>query len=190
MTAACYFLRVLTTSRAKYALAVTDKVLDIFGQDVAIGYDIGCAFSSTVAKSRILAAKATRLGLRMLVPAFHGHAHNRGCQISWHPLYIACAGIEDFETCKRVFSQSNALTSGTCHAPAFHRYQAIEEYFAFWDDDKYANLSASVCGSIFRIANTISFFLQVSSFMETTNNLSPSYRTKVPSYMPTIRHII
>ena len=50
-------------SRAKYALAVTDKILDVFGKNVAIGYDIGCTFSSTVVKSQLLAAKAACLGL-------------------------------------------------------------------------------------------------------------------------------
>jgi len=52
-------------------------------------------------------------------------------------MYIPGTGLEDFETCERVFSQSNALASGICHASTFHHYQAIEEYFGFWDEEKY-----------------------------------------------------
>ncbi|KIJ24801.1 hypothetical protein M422DRAFT_130151, partial [Sphaerobolus stellatus SS14] len=32
---------------AKYPLALTSQLIDLFGSDIAIGYDIGCAFSST-----------------------------------------------------------------------------------------------------------------------------------------------
>jgi hypothetical protein len=55
-------------------------------------------------------------------------------------MYISGVGLEDFETCERLFSISNALARGTRHASAFHQYQAIEEFFLFWDQDKYANL--------------------------------------------------
>ena len=75
------------------------------------------------------------------VPTFHGHAHNQACQLCWHPLYIASTGLKDFETSECVFSLSNVLASGTHHASAFHWHQAIEQHFAFWDEDKYANLS-------------------------------------------------
>jgi len=53
-------------------------------------------------------------------------------------MYIPGAGLEYFETCERVFSQLNTLASGICHASTFHCYQAIEEYFAFWDQEKYS----------------------------------------------------
>ncbi|KAH9947990.1 hypothetical protein B0H21DRAFT_708025 [Amylocystis lapponica] len=32
-----------------------------------------------------------------VVPAFHGHSHNRGCQVNWHPMYMEGVGKEDFE---------------------------------------------------------------------------------------------
>ena len=79
------------------------------------------------------------------MPLFHRHTHNRGCQLWWLPLYVSNAGLEDFETCEQVFTQSNALASSTQHASAFHRYQAIEEYFAFWDEAKYMNLGMLLC---------------------------------------------
>lgn len=131
-------------NRAKYPLALVNKLIDVYGADLAVGYDIGCAFSQTIGKSLQLAPKASQANLRMLVPSFHGHAHNRGCQLRWHPMYISGAGLEDFETCERVFSLSNALATSTRHASAFHRIQAIEEYFKFWDEDKYASLGKVV----------------------------------------------
>ena len=76
-----------------------------------------------------------------MVPSFHGHAHNRGCQLDWHPLYITDAGLEDFEACERVFSFSNLVAATVRNATAFHRHQAIEEVFKYWDEQKYANLS-------------------------------------------------
>ncbi|KAF8503855.1 hypothetical protein BU17DRAFT_19906, partial [Hysterangium stoloniferum] len=50
----------------------------------------------------------------------YGHAYCRLCQIDWHPSYIQGSGLEDFETCERVFSRSNALASSTRHASVFH----------------------------------------------------------------------
>ncbi|KAF8120559.1 hypothetical protein EV363DRAFT_1189218 [Boletus edulis] len=76
-----------------------------------------------------------------MVGAFHGHAHNRQCQLKWHPMYIPGTGHTEGEGCEHVFSASNALARGTRHASSFHRHQAIEQHFAFWDMDKYAALS-------------------------------------------------
>jgi hypothetical protein len=50
-------------------------------------------------------------------------------------------GHTEGEGCEHIFSSSNELARGTCHATPFHRHQAIEQHFAFWDDDKYAALS-------------------------------------------------
>ncbi|EPQ50029.1 hypothetical protein GLOTRDRAFT_21641, partial [Gloeophyllum trabeum ATCC 11539] len=125
---------------AKYPLATVNKILDVHGSDIACGFDIGCAFEKTLAKSS-LSPKVKDLRLRMVVGSFHGHAHNRGCQLGWHPLYVPGIGRADLEGCERVFSSSNALAPGTRHASKFHRHQAVEEHFAFWDADKYANLS-------------------------------------------------
>ncbi|KAF8578460.1 hypothetical protein K439DRAFT_1638825 [Ramaria rubella] len=126
---------------AKYGLAITDKILEALGDNIGEGDDIGCAFASTVNSSILLGDKACQRHLRMIVLAFHGHAHNRSCQLSWHPLYIPGLGLEDFETCERVFLQSNHLAAVTWHTSAFHCHQAIEEWAGFWDEDKYANLS-------------------------------------------------
>jgi len=78
----------------------------------------------------------------MVVPAFHGHAHNRLCQLSHHILMSEGFGLEDLETCECVFAGSNAVAHLTRHATPFHRRQFIDMYFRQWDADKYENLGA------------------------------------------------
>ena len=126
--------------RAKYPLAIVNRLIDILGQKVGCAYDIGCAFSQTLENSS-LSEKVKDALFRMMVGAFHGHAHNRTCQLSWHPLYIQGTGRTEGEGCEHVFSSSNDLARGTRHATRFHRHQSIEEHFNFWDKDKYVNLS-------------------------------------------------
>ncbi|KAJ8455915.1 hypothetical protein ONZ51_g12302 [Trametes cubensis] len=63
----------------KYPLAIVNKLVDTYGGDIKIGYDIACAFSKVLRKSSI-GAKVTALGVTGVVPAFHGHSHNRPCQ--------------------------------------------------------------------------------------------------------------
>jgi hypothetical protein len=46
-------------------------------------------------------------------------------------------GLEDFETCKQVFSASNALAGATQLATLFHRSQEILEHFDFQNQDKF-----------------------------------------------------
>ncbi|OBZ74097.1 hypothetical protein A0H81_06240 [Grifola frondosa] len=89
----------------KYPLAVVDRLIEMYGPNVKLGYDI---------------------------------CHNRGCQVLWHPMYMEGAGKEDFEGCERLFSESNALASGTRLATPFHRRQAIEQFFTFWGEQKHA----------------------------------------------------
>ncbi|KAI6113495.1 hypothetical protein EV401DRAFT_1982963 [Pisolithus croceorrhizus] len=66
--------------QSKYALAVTSKLLDTFGSDIGGGYNIGCRFKTTLGSS-ILGERARTLNYTSLVNAFHGHAHNRLCQL-------------------------------------------------------------------------------------------------------------
>jgi hypothetical protein len=108
----------------KYALAVLNCLFELYGPNLALGYDIACAFMKTVANSS-LAAKAKQLCLHGVVPAFHGHAHNRGCQVHWHPRYIPGLGIEDFEECERFFSGSNALAACTLNTTTASRFLNI-----------------------------------------------------------------
>ncbi|KAG6380278.1 hypothetical protein JVT61DRAFT_8380 [Boletus reticuloceps] len=125
---------------AKYPLAIIDRLLTVYGPDSGLAYGIGCAFATTLANS-VLGPQAWALNLHLMVGAFHGHAHNRQCQLKWHPMYIPGTRHTEGEGCEHVFSASNVLARGTQHANSFHRHQAIEQHFAFWDMDKYAALS-------------------------------------------------
>jgi hypothetical protein len=115
-------------------------LIDIFGQDLALGYDIGCRFKTTV--NNALGEKARLNRHTCLVGAFHGHAHNRLCQLSFLTTYVEGLGLEDLEGCERFFSKSNALASSTRYSSIFHRRQAIVEYSKHNDTfETYANLS-------------------------------------------------
>ena len=103
----------------KYALAITDNVLKRYGDDPCLGYDIMCAFIKTLLNSSLAKAikKQRFIGV---VPAFHGHAHNRRCQVNWHPMYTQGVGTEDFEECEQTFARSNELANCTRLATPFH----------------------------------------------------------------------
>lgn len=132
------------TRRAKYPLAIVDKLLSVYGANGGCAYDIGCTFAKTLETSS-LGPVAAELNLRMMVGSFHGHAHNRRCQLDWHPMYITGIGRTEGEGCEQVFSSSNDLARATRHASHFHRHQAIEDHFIFWNQDKYASLSKWRC---------------------------------------------
>jgi len=122
----------LSEFSAKYGLAVVNQLIDAFGAKIGCAYDIGCAFSKTLKNSSI-SQKAKDAAFRLMIGAFHGHAHNCHCQLQWHPLYIQGTGHSGGEGCEHVFSSSNDLAWSTCHATCFHRHQSIEEHFNFWD---------------------------------------------------------
>jgi len=147
------------STRAKYPLALLDRLMSVLGDKGGCAYDIGCAFAKTMAKSS-LGPCARALNLQMMVGAFHGHAHNRRCQLDWHPMYIDGTGHTEGEGCEHVFSASNELARSTRHATVFHRHQTIEEHFAFWDADKYASLSM-----IFPSSQTVTNFYVSRQFL-------------------------
>ncbi|KAH9924228.1 uncharacterized protein B0H18DRAFT_878076 [Fomitopsis serialis] len=134
----------------KYPLAIVAKMIDVYGNNIKLGYDIACAFTKTVETSSI-GAKARAARFSGVVAAFHGYSHNRGCQLDWHPLYMEGVGKEDFEGCERLFSESNALAVGTRLSTAFHRHQAIEEFFGHWAERKHVE-SASFIWNNYRQA--------------------------------------
>jgi hypothetical protein len=121
----------------KYPLAIVNRLFDQYGADIGLGYNIFCAFIKTLLNSS-LGAKAVALRLQGVVPAFHGHARNRACQVQWHPMYVEGVGLEDFEKCERTFYKSNELASITRLATPFHRQQQIDEHFSFHDLNKHA----------------------------------------------------
>lgn len=136
----------------KYPIAIVDRLLKLYGSDIRLAYDIMCAFMKTLAKSS-LGAKVLGLWLHGIVPAFHSHAHNPGCQIHWLPIYVEGAGLEDFEECKQTFSKSNGLASIMHLATPFHHHQQIDQHFMFHDDDKHA-ATIIFCASDYFIQGT------------------------------------
>ncbi|KAG1788605.1 hypothetical protein EV424DRAFT_1356054 [Suillus variegatus] len=125
---------------AKYGLAAVNKVLDVCGNDQAIGHDIACSSRKTIATSSI-GPKAKELRLQLVVNAFHGFSHNRRCQLENHPLYLTGLGIEDLETCERIFASSNSTAPLIRHASHFHWVQFLDLHFDKWGTDKYLELS-------------------------------------------------
>ncbi|KAF8344863.1 hypothetical protein F5887DRAFT_1061987 [Amanita rubescens] len=128
---------------AKYPLAIVNRLMNEVGNNIGCAYDIGCTFQKTVQNSS-LGAQAKAAELSFMVGAFHGYAHERACQLKWHPLYMKGTGRTEGEACEHIFSSSNDLARGTRHASRFHRHQAIDEHFKFWDQDKYAVLSTYI----------------------------------------------
>ncbi|KAJ7165247.1 hypothetical protein C8R46DRAFT_900786 [Mycena filopes] len=126
---------------AKYPLAIFNELLNSFDANMGAGYDIGCGHCTTLWNSS-LGHKALLKNFLMLVGAFHGHAHNRLCQLWFLATYITGLRLEDLEGCKRFFSASNKMAGAVRHATAFHRLQTITSYFAHSDShEAYANLS-------------------------------------------------
>lgn len=125
---------------AKYGLATIGKLLQVYGDDQAIGCDIACSFVKTINTSS-LSSTAQHHRLQMALNAFHGHAHGRICQLGFLPLYRKGLGLEDMETCERIFSASNAVGRLIRHGSYFHYLQYIDLHFQQWDEDKYCELS-------------------------------------------------
>ncbi|KAH7905207.1 hypothetical protein BJ138DRAFT_1018025 [Hygrophoropsis aurantiaca] len=126
---------------AKYPLAIVSKLIEVFGDGLGGGYDIGCRFKTTLNNSSVGPIARTN-NHTCLVPAFHGHAHRRLCQLFHLAVYSPGLGLEDLETCERTFSKSNALASSVRYTSAFHRQQAISLYFEHNDGyEIYANLT-------------------------------------------------
>ncbi|KAG1891712.1 uncharacterized protein F5891DRAFT_1131540 [Suillus fuscotomentosus] len=125
---------------AKYALTTTNKVLDVYGSNGVRGYNIGCSYQKTVDASSI-SVKAHSNHHHFIVNSFHGHAHNRCCQLQFHPLYQHGLGLEDLEMCECICSASNAIAPVIHHTSYFHWLQFINLHFQQWDSDWYLELS-------------------------------------------------
>jgi len=116
-------------------------MLDVFGIDLGGGYDIACSFCKTLDNSP-LGPKARENNHRSLVGAFHGHAHNRLCQLKNLTIYVDGVGLEDLEGNAWYFAFSNLLAPSVRHASTFHCRQAIANHTVYTDTFKtYQNLS-------------------------------------------------
>ncbi|KZT50692.1 hypothetical protein CALCODRAFT_422850, partial [Calocera cornea HHB12733] len=125
---------------AKYPISCLRKLLQVYGSDLALGYDIGCAHSGTVSRSQI-GSLAQSQKLRFYVGAFHGYAHNRRCQLGFHPRFLTTAGLEDFETNERLFSKQNLTAHLFRHSSTYHRHLTLDFFWTRWDEDRRASLA-------------------------------------------------
>ncbi|KAJ6632028.1 hypothetical protein B0H10DRAFT_2159559 [Mycena sp. CBHHK59/15] len=153
----------------KYPLAISNHLMDTYGEGYVLGYDIMCAFFKTLLHSS-LGAKTVALRLRGVVPAFHSHAHNQECQIGWHPLYVEGVGLEDFEECEHTFAKSNNRVSITRLSSPFHRQQQIDEHFYFHDLDKHASSGNFIFQNYRQALEKISANTQLLEDLEQTLN--------------------
>ncbi|KAL6307888.1 hypothetical protein BKA93DRAFT_726427 [Sparassis latifolia] len=159
----------------KYPLAIIDKLIKVYGFNIKVGYDIVCAFAKMLARSS-LGPSAAKAGVSGVVPTFHGHGHNRGCQVHWHPLYMTSVGKEDFKGCERCFSESNTVAPGMRLASPFHHHQVIEQFFEFWDEQKHIE-SGNFIYNNYKQALTI-----IEQDLEILNVLSQELKTGPADY--------
>ncbi|KAJ3541684.1 hypothetical protein NM688_g6049 [Phlebia brevispora] len=157
---------------AKYPLAILNKTLDTHEPRTMGGFDIGCAFASTV-KNSSLASKFQQKEASLCVNAFHGYSHNYPCQLKNHPTVIEGMGLEDLETMERIFSSTNRLASVTRYMSPYRRSLFIETYLQQWDEEKYANLGTFIFNNIQQAWKVIK---------EDTATLEASMRNKGVTY--------
>jgi Kyakuja-Dileera-Zisupton transposase len=120
---------------------MVEALLDAFGLKIGGGYDIGCKFGIILTRSP-LRSRAKALQYQALVGSFHGHAHNRLCQLHFLATYVKGMGLEVLEGGERYFSKPNALASSVRHTSVFHHKQKIVEFAKHMDQNKtYQSLS-------------------------------------------------
>ncbi|KAJ7712023.1 hypothetical protein B0H14DRAFT_3099266 [Mycena olivaceomarginata] len=89
-----------------------------------------------------LGDKARTNRFKSLVGSFHGHVHNRLCQLLFLATYVEGLGFEDLEGCEGYFSRSNGLAKSVRYASKFHQRQEITTFMKQIDDlEVYTNLS-------------------------------------------------
>ncbi|KZS97431.1 hypothetical protein SISNIDRAFT_406280, partial [Sistotremastrum niveocremeum HHB9708] len=125
----------------KYPLALINKLIDLLPDPLLIGYDIGCGFSESAHNSHTLGPRLHACLTRFLVGGFHCYGHARSCSIDWQPLYVPGAGLEHFEGCEQIFSQSNGCARCSRMASRFHRQQLIHRFFKNWNEERYLECS-------------------------------------------------
>jgi hypothetical protein len=129
--------------RAKHALAAVAKILQVFGEDQGLGYDINCVLDVTLRNSS-LKDEVDKKRLQCVVDAFHCWAHKRSCQLKYHPLYRSGFGLEDLSTCERLFSSLNGTARNIRHSSSFHWMQSIDLHVQQVNEDRYASLGISI----------------------------------------------
>jgi Kyakuja-Dileera-Zisupton transposase len=128
---------------SKYLLAVVEVLLEVFGVGIRGSYNISWKFWTTL-DHRELGPCAQEWAFKALggATAFHGHAHNCLCQLSFLATYVKGMGLEDLEGFEHFFWKSNVLASSLQYASVFHQQQKMIEFMKHVDTFRtYANLS-------------------------------------------------
>ncbi|KAJ2991814.1 hypothetical protein NUW54_g8091 [Trametes sanguinea] len=157
--------------RAKYPLATVDRIITVLGHSQAIGHDIACSFTKTLGNSSI-GIKAQGLNMMLCVNAFHGHAHNRLCQLCYHPLYLQTLGLEDLETCERIFLALNSVARTVRFSSHFHWLQYIDLHFDQWDQDRYLDLSRFLYNNYKQALAIIQEYMPIVEEFKKSNNVT------------------
>ena len=131
----------LTDSQGKVSSGSHQFLLQVYGEDQLLGFDIGCSFESTLRNSPMLGTDARVKGLQVIVNMFHSWAHNCLCQLKYHPAYRTGMGLEDLESLEHFFSSSNTIACTIRHSTNYHWCQAVDLHFWQWGDEKYQELS-------------------------------------------------
>ncbi|KAI0371846.1 hypothetical protein BV20DRAFT_1051440 [Pilatotrama ljubarskyi] len=105
---------------AEYPIAIIKKILMLMPERVLIGYNIGCTFDETISRSSI-GLEFKMSGSRFCVNMFYG--------------------LEDLETLKRVFGDSNELAPVMWYCSPYRQHMFCHLFFRQRDAEKYANLS-------------------------------------------------
>ncbi|TEB23452.1 hypothetical protein FA13DRAFT_1798085 [Coprinellus micaceus] len=139
---------------AKYPLAIVNWALEVLGDRLRIGYDIGCAFQGTV-MSTTLGKKFAKSKLRSCINVYHGYVHNFACQCTNHPNNIEGCGIEDLKTMEQFVSASNATASSIRYTLKYHWHMLLDLFLQQSDKDKYSHLGLMIQNNYRQALNII-----------------------------------
>lgn len=122
------------------------------------------------------------MNTRFVIPAMHGYAHNRRCQIDHHPKYTKGCGLEDFETCERFFSLSNNCAGITRYTTTFHRHQLLDTHFHDSDGARRLSIGKFIFNNykdaLDRINIVTKTFLGLKKMNNLSNNTYETYLTE------------
>ncbi|KAJ7789709.1 hypothetical protein B0H14DRAFT_3094867 [Mycena olivaceomarginata] len=98
---------------AKYPLAVVEELLNAFGMNLGVGYD------------------AREKNLKCLVSSFHGHVHNRLCQLRFLATYVEGMGLEDLEGCESNYRQVLTILKTEGALQTWMRHEGVDSVDRF-----------------------------------------------------------
>ncbi|KAI8142642.1 hypothetical protein BJV82DRAFT_516081, partial [Fennellomyces sp. T-0311] len=140
----------------KYPLAVLDVILQKYGSNVNIMYDIACRFESSfkVSESWLKYIINNLESVKMAVTVFHAYAHSMSCQVKYHPWYIEGMGLTDGEGLERLWSYLGGFVAITRQMSAKRRLSTLINGLTYYKHDRIYGLRK------YNISNKISIVAQ------------------------------